>query len=131
MLSAKDIMTTDVVTIGQNATVQEAIELLLEKHISGLPVVDAHGKLVGIVTEFALLVIAYDESIRQEKVLKHMSTELITIGPDQPVSKVVDLCLTHRVRRLPVVDEGRLLGLIARRDVLEGVYRPQAEECAV
>ncbi len=131
MLTAQDIMTEDVVTVGSNAVVQEAMDILLEKQISGLPVVDAQGKLVGIVTEFALLAIAYDENIRQEKILKHMSTELITVSPEDSIRKVADLCIIHRVRRIPVVQDGRLLGLIARRDVLEGMYHPQKEVNAV
>lgn len=131
MLTAQDIMTEDVVTIGPNAVFQEAMDILLEKQISGLPVVDAQGKLVGIVTEFALLAIAYDENIRQEKILKHMSTELITVSPEDSIRKVADLCIIHRVRRIPVVQDGHLLGLIARRDVLEGMYHPQKEVSAV
>lgn len=122
MLTAQDIMTDNVMTIGPNATVQEALEILLREEISGVPVVDTHGKLIGIVTEFALLAIAYDEDIRQEKVLKHMTTELITVAPEDPIRKVADLCIMHRVRRVPVLRNGRLVGLIARRDVLKGIF---------
>ncbi|TWU22817.1 CBS domain-containing protein [Bythopirellula polymerisocia] len=131
MLLAQDIMTKSVMTIGPNALVREAIDILLDNHISGLPVVDAQGKLVGVVTEFALLAIAYNEGIHQEKVLKHMSTELITVGPQELICKVADLCIIHRVRRIPVVQDGRLLGVIARRDVLEGMYRSQEAACEV
>lgn len=129
MQTARDIMTSDVVTIGPEATVQEAIDLLIREEISGLPVVDTDGELIGIVTEFALLAIAYDEGVRREKVFKHMTRELITVGPDDPIRTVADLCLCHRVRRLPVVSAGRLIGLIARRDVLEGVYKAITEAC--
>ncbi len=131
MLTARDIMTEDVVTISPTATVQEAIELLLLQRISGLPVTDPQGMLIGIVTEFALLAIAYDENIREEKVLKHMTSDLITVGPNDPIRKVADLCIVHRVRRVPVVENGRLLGLIARCDVLDGVYRTLQEPCSV
>ncbi len=129
MLTAQDIMSENVVTIGSNATVQEAIDTLLEKNISGLPVVDPRGQFVGIVTEFALLAIAYDENIRQEKVFKHMSTELITVDPNAPVRKVADLCIIHRVRRIPVVQEGHLQGMISRRDVLKSVYGMSQATC--
>ena len=131
MLCAKDIMTSNVVTVGANSTVKEAIEILLEEKISGLPVVDDNGRLIGIVTEFALLAIAYDEEVRQEKVLKHMTTELITVEPEDPIRTVADMCIMHRVRRVPVVKHGRLVGLIARRDVLKGIFEVATQSCTV
>lgn len=131
MLCAKDIMTSNVVTVGANSTVKEAIEILLKEKISGLPVVDDYGRLIGIVTEFALLAIAYDEEVRQEKVLKHMTTELITVEPEDPIRTVADMCIMHRVRRLPVVKHGQLIGLIARRDVLQGIFEASNQPCSV
>jgi CBS domain-containing protein len=115
-------MTDDVVTVDPDTQIQEAIELLLEQRISGLPVTDRAGNLIGIVTEFALLAIAYDEGVLLDKVQKHMTTQVITVSPDDPISRVADLCIVHRVRRVPVVDNGRLVGLISRCDVLRGVY---------
>ncbi len=129
MLSARSIMTANVVTIDQEATIQDAIELLLNQGISGLPVTDAADRLVGIVTEFALLAIAYDQQVLSDSIAKHMTTELLAVGPNDPVNKVADMCLIHRVRRVPVVDNGRLLGLISRRDVLKALYETQAPVC--
>lgn len=122
MLTARDIMTKDVITVGPRCTLREAIELLLSERISGLPVLDERGRLVGIVTEFALLAIVYDEDILNEPVAKHMTLDLLTIDADDPVRKVADLCLVHRVRRVPVLDNGKLVGLISRCDVLRAIY---------
>ena len=129
MLSARDIMTENVVTISPQASIQEAIETLLNQEFSGLPVADKDGKLVGIVTEFALLGLVYDHRIRTDVVAKHMTTEVLTVDVNDPVSKVADLCLVHRVRRVPVMDQGRLVGLIARRDVLRALYEAKAPVC--
>lgn len=129
MLTARAIMTEDVVTIGPGASIEQAIELLLRQNISGLPVTDDEGQLIGIVTEFALLVIAYDHKLRNDTVDKHMTTDLHMVGPDEPINKVADLCLAHRVRRVPVSENGRLLGLISRRDVLKALYETQAPVC--
>lgn len=129
MLTARAIMTEDVVTIDKQASIQEAIELLLMQRISGLPVTDKEGQLIGIVTEFALLAIAYDHKVRLDTIAQHMTTELLTVGPDDPVNKVADLCLVHRVRRVPVVENGRLLGLISRRDVLKALYEAEVPVC--
>jgi predicted transcriptional regulator len=122
MLTARDIMTERLVTIQPACSVRSAIELLIQEQISGLPVVDGSGQLVGIVTEFALLATAYDESIAEETVEKHMTTEVLTVNVDDPVRKMADLFIVHRVRRVPVMDRGRIVGLIARRDVLKAVY---------
>ncbi len=129
MLTAHAIMTEDVVTIDKNASIKDAIELLLLQRISGLPITDQEGQLLGIVTEFALLAIAYDDKVQCETVGQHMTTELFTVGPNDPVNKVADLCLLHRVRRVPVVENGRLLGLVSRRDVLKALYEAEAPVC--
>jgi len=129
MLSARDIMTENVVTISPQASIQEAIETLLNQEFSGLPVADKDGKLVGIVTEFALLGLVYDDRMRGDAVTKYMTTEVLTVDVNDPVSKVADLCLVHRVRRVPVMDQGRLVGLIARRDVLRALYEAKAPAC--
>jgi CBS domain-containing protein len=122
MLTARDIMTEGVITVRPSCTIQEAIELLLGERISGLPVVDERHRLVGIVTEFALLAVAYDESIMQDAVSQHMTTDLLTVEASDPIRKVADLCVVHRVRRVPVTEGGRLVGLISRCDVLRAIY---------
>ncbi len=129
MITAREIMTENVVTIKPESSLEEAIELLLLQQISGLPVTDNEGHLVGIVTEFALLAIVYDQKIRQESVSKHMTTEVLTIEADDPISKITDLCIVHRVRRVPVMENGRLIGLIARRDVLKALYESKTPTC--
>ena len=129
MLTASAIMTEKVVTISPESSIQEAIELLLSQGISGLPVVDSEGQLIGIVTEFALLAIAYDETVRNDTVAQHMTTDLFTVEASDPINKVADLCIAHRVRRVPVVSGGRLVGLISRRDVLKALYESEVPVC--
>ena len=93
----------------------------MTREISGLPVTDEDGHLVGIITEFALLAMVYDQQVKNHTVEQHMTRELITVEADDPISRVADLCIVHRVRRLPVMKNGRLVGLIARRDVLKAL----------
>lgn len=121
MLTANDIMTDHLVTIRPDAPIEEAIELLLDREISGLPVTDDDGCLVGIITEFALLAMVYDQQVKNHTVDQHMTRELITVDAADPISRVADLCIVHRVRRLPVMKNGRLAGIIARRDVLKAL----------
>jgi CBS domain-containing protein len=114
-------MTTNVATIRPDASIQEAIELLLDKGISGMPVVDQGGHLVGMITEFALLAIAYDHNVQSQSVAQHMTREVITVDVSEAVSRIADLCIVHRVRRVPVMDGPQLVGLITRRDVLRAL----------
>lgn len=123
MRTVNDIMTREIVTIGAEASIGDAIELLLARRISGLPVVDQTGKLVGILTEFALLALAYDHEITDQAVGDHMTHEVLTVDANDPANKVADLCIVHRVRRLPVLENGKLVGLVSRRDVLESLYQ--------
>jgi CBS domain-containing protein len=123
MLTAESIMTEELVTIRPEASIREAIEMLIGKAISGLPVIDNQGHLVGVITEFAMLAMVYDHEVRNQSVGQHMTREVITVNVDDPISRIADLCIVHRVRRLPVMRDGKLVGLIARRDVLKALYQ--------
>ena len=122
MLTARDIMTENVVTIQPTCSVRDAIDLLIREQISGLPVVNERERLVGIVTEFALLAVAYDDTITRDEVSRHMTTDVLTVDVNDPVRKIADLFIVHRVRRVPVMDNGRIMGLISRRDVLTALH---------
>jgi CBS domain-containing protein len=125
MLTARDIMTPHIVSIRPTSSVRTAVERLISEQISGLPVVDENERLVGIITEFALLAIAYDPTVAKDSVAQHMTTEVLSVNVDDPIRRVADLFIVHRVRRVPVLENGRIAGLIARRDVLKAVYETQ------
>jgi CBS domain-containing protein len=126
MLTAGAIMTTDLVTVRPDASIEDAIEILLNQSISGLPVTDDDGRLVGVITEFALLAITYDKRVKNHTVSQHMTREVITVDVNDPISRIADLCIVHRVRRVPVMQDGRLIGVIARRDVLRALVESPA-----
>jgi CBS domain-containing protein len=129
MLTAGEIMTPELVTVGPDSSIEEAIETLLSKEISGLPVVDDEGRLVGVITEFALLAVAYDQRVKNHTVSQHMTRDVITVEAKDPLSRVADVCIVHRVRRVPVMQNGRLVGLIARRDVLRALAGKSTAFC--
>jgi len=129
MLTAGAIMTSNMVTVRPDASIEEAIELLMRDQISGLPVIDDDGRLVGVITEFALLAVAYDKRVKNHTVSQHMTREVITVEVDAPLSRIADLCIVHRVRRVPVMENGRMVGLIARRDVLRALIDNPSAVC--
>jgi CBS domain-containing protein len=126
MLTAGDIMTSEIISVQPHTSIEDAIDLLLDKQISGAPVVDEDGHIVGMITEFALLAVAYDHQVKNHTVGQHMTRELVSAAVNDPISRVADLCIVHRVRRVPVMQDGRLVGLIARRDVLRALVEAPA-----
>ena len=119
-----DYMTREVVAVHPDMPTSEAIVLLLKHRISGMPVVDEDGKLVGILSERDCLkafVHARYHNLPTTAARDLMTTEVETVGPDMGILEVADLFLDRHFRRLPVVEEDRLVGQISRRDVLRAM----------
>jgi CBS domain-containing protein len=119
MLTAQQVMKRKVVSVPSNATVEETIRLLRQLDISGAPVVDEEGMLAGIISDFALLGIVYDPDIRTAQVAELMTRDVLTVTEETPLNEIADLFIRHRIRRVPVVREGRLVGVVSRPDLLE------------
>jgi CBS domain-containing protein len=117
-LLAKDAMVSEVISISRTSTIREAIQLLLEHHISGLPVMDENDQLVGVIGERAII-LAFDligEDISVEAI---MNDHPQSVRPDQPLIDVFEMFREQGLRRLVVVDhERRLTGIIGRSDLL-------------
>jgi CBS domain-containing protein len=111
-------MTRQVVSVAPDATVDQVIELLLRHHVSGLPVLDEEQRLLGVVTEFDLLKALYDHEIGDQAVGEHMTRDPLCVEDDTPLVAVADLMLASRVRRLPVVRAGQMVGLVSRHDLI-------------
>lgn len=118
MYSARDVMSIDLVTISQDATVEEAIREIVAHGISGAPVVDDQGRLVGIISEFQLLEAIYTPEVKTRHVRDFMTREVLTVAEDTILSDAANLMIIHRIRRLPVLRDGEIVGVIARRDLL-------------
>jgi len=148
-MKAADIMVKEVVTAGPETSVQELAAIMLERRISGMPVVDGAGRLLGIVSEGDLIrrpeidtdrvklgwlrLLVSDEARARDFVKSHgrkarevMTQPAISVAADAPLAEVVWLMERHRVKRLPVVEKGRLVGLVTRADLLRAVAARQA-----
>lgn len=122
----RDIMDRSFVRLKPDMDVYKAIEILLNRGITGAAVVDADDQLVGILSErdcLKLLLLGAYESLPSGKVEDFMSREVRTIPSDTDLFAVADFFTKHIYRRLLVVDNGRLVGQITRRDLLRAIHR--------
>lgn len=116
--TASQIMTKAVVTVGPDLSLKEAISLLLRHHISGMPVVDNSGKLVGIITEQDIINFVFSGNATNTKVQEAMTAELIAFDSDTDVVKIAECFIAKKIRRVPIVENGKVVGIISRRDIL-------------
>ncbi len=142
---ARDIMTRDVISVKPDEKVEKVAQLLTENKISGVPVVDDDMHVVGIITEKDLIVKAselkvpfyvtlfdsiiflenplrFNNNLKQyiaSRVKDAMTERVLVVEEDTPISEVVEIMQKKKVNRVPVVRNGRLVGIISRNDVLK------------
>src|SRR2546423_12151627 len=116
--SVRDAMTEDPHAIGASASVVEAARLMREEHIGSLPITDDE-QLVGMITDrdITTRVVAEAADPRMTSVGDVYSRDLISVEPDKDLEEALQLMARHQVRRLPVVENGRLVGIIAQADI--------------
>lgn len=148
-MQAKDIMTTAVVTVPLQATVQDIATLLLDRRISAVPVVDADGRVLGIVSEGDLmrrpetgmarhpswwLTLLESSEERAVAYLKThggtaedvMTRDVRSVGEDASLEEIAERLERHHIKRVPVLRDGRLVGIVSRADLLRGLVARQA-----
>jgi len=119
MQKAKDVMQKDVVTISPDATLEEACHVLVSKQISGMPVVNAGGKLVGLLSEKDILNFVFSGNLGNTKVSEAMSKDLTVFPPDADADKIALAIGEKKIRRVPIVDsKGKVVGIVSRRDII-------------
>lgn len=144
MLKAKDIMTKKVITVNPGTEVVQAAKLLLDHHINGLPVVDNEGCLKGIICQSDLISqqrkiplpsffimldgfipLTSPKHIEKElqkmgaiKVSEAMTLDPVTVGPETVLEDIATLMVKSNIHSLPVLDQGKLVGIIGKEDIL-------------
>ena len=119
-----DYMSRRVITLSPDQGVHDAILILLENKISGAPVVDGSGKLMGMFSESDCLKGALQASYHSTEigsVSEYMTLDLQTVSGDTSILDAAEIFLADHRRRLPVVDDGKLVGQISRRDLLRAI----------
>lgn len=120
---AKDIMKCGVITVRVGQSVYEAIKIMAENSISGLPVVDDSG-LAGVISEKDVLTSLYNTEFLQGGVEDYMTKEVIGFDVEDALSDICDCLTNNHFRRVPIFNQGRLVGIISRADIISaGVHR--------
>jgi CBS domain-containing protein len=143
-MKASDVMVAPVITVKPSSTVKEVAKTLLERRISAVPVVDEKGGLVGIVSEGDLMhraeigterrhswwlrVLTGDDALAAEYSKAHartvadiMTRKVITASPDTPLHKIAALLERHAIKRVPIVRDGELIGIVSRANLLQAL----------
>lgn len=117
-MKARDIMTKDIAYINPNATVTEAAQLMQKHNIGAVPVCDNNG-LVGMVTDRDIVVrnVAHQKSAQDTKVKDVMTSQVVSVAPDTDESEITKLMSQEQIRRLPVVENNRLVGMVSLGDI--------------
>ena len=123
MTVIRDIMTKDVVVVRPETTLAEAVKVLTEHHIGGAPVVSDDGALVGVISELALIDVVFEPDVKQAQVSHYMAEDIQFVEPNDPLSRAAQLFALYSFRRLPVVEDGKLVGIVSRRDLMNHALR--------
>ncbi len=158
-MQAKDVMTSPVVTVGPDASVTDVARLLLERHISAAPVVDGSGTLLGVVSEGDLMrrpeagterrpswwltLISEPQDEAREYLKSHglhardvMTRHVLTVEEDASLQDIATLLEKHRIKRVPVMRAGKVVGIVSRANLLQALVAqsrppaPQADDRA-
>lgn len=114
-------------SISPEATVFEALQLMADKNIGALMVLDSEGKLIGMFTErdYARKIVLHGHSSKEAKLLDYMSTDLYTVKPDTTVLVCMAIMSEQKVRHVPVLDHNKIIGIISIGDVVNTIIEDQ------
>ena len=135
-VSITDIMTTDIVTVAEEDSIEEVLELFKKYNFHIYPVVNAEGALTGLIDQDLILEMLLFDRIPRDKhthltAVRSLSENAkgimtlhpVTIVPETTLLDAADLMMKHQINRAYVVDEGKLVGVVSKRDIINEVYR--------
>jgi CBS domain-containing protein len=123
-LLVKDYMTRRLITLTPDMEIMQAVHTLIDKNITGAPVMDDDGRLIGILTQKDCMKVVLNAAYHSEiggLVRDFMSTEIAFLNPDMSLIEAAQQFLEQNYHRYPVLDDGALVGLLSRRDILRAL----------
>lgn len=112
---ARDIMTRDIITASPELSVKGLAMLLIKNQISGVPVADENGKIVGLVSEADII------AKKGKQVQAIMSQQVFSVAEEASVEEIAQLMTRHRIKRVPVMNDGKLVGIVSRADIVNTI----------
>jgi CBS domain-containing protein len=127
MFKIKDIMTKDVITVNKETRIQDAIKIIVENNITGLPVVNNKMQLVGIISEKDVLSLLYNVGSRTGRVEEFMSRKVVCFDVDDNLVDVCECLVNNHFRRVPIVEgpKKKLVGIITRKNIVQRISECQ------
>ena len=114
-MQAKDIMTRDVITVRPSLPVKELAMLLIKNQVSGVPVADETGKIIGLVSEADII------AKKGKQVQSIMSEQVFSLSEEASVEEIARLMTTRRIKRVPIMNNGKLVGIVSRADIVNSI----------
>ncbi len=124
MFETRAIMSTDVVSVLRHTPISEVIELLVVRDITGIPVVNDDGTLAGIVTEKDILSLLADVRYASGTAEQYMTREVVAFDIEDDFIAICECLMQNHFRRVPILSEGRLVGIISRHDIIKYIASP-------
>ncbi|WP_432665744.1 CBS domain-containing protein [Wukongibacter baidiensis] len=128
-VKVKDLMTTNVTTADANSSIAEVAQNMKSLNVGSIPVCDNNKNVVGIVTDrdIVLRSVAEGSNVNNTKAQEVMSTQIVSVSPDTDVHEAADMMAKQQIRRLPVVENGKLVGIVAIGDfATQNIYVNEA-----
>jgi CBS domain-containing protein len=126
MFDTKAVMSTDVVSVEKKTPLIRLIEIMLINNITGVPVIDDDGTLVGIITEKDILRLFHRGLDDSDKVEDYMSKDIVSFDVDEDLIAICECLVNSNFRRVPIVRQGKLVGIISRRDIIKYILEPNS-----
>jgi CBS domain-containing protein len=126
-MEVKEMMTSPAITVREDATLRDVAEILVAQRVSGLPVLDADGALVGVISETDIVEKERGESSEARTAGEAMTAPAVTIEPRRLVTEAARIMLREEVNHLPVVSDGALVGIVTRADLVRAFVRPDVD----
>ena len=124
MFEIETVMTTDLITVARHAPITKVLEIMSEHDVTGLPVVNDDMTLVGIISEKDLLTLISDQGDNSAKAEDFMTEDIISFDQNDDLIAICECLTNNHFRRVPIVSQGKLVGIVSRRDIIKYMMEP-------